>query len=378
MNGERADSFLRMIKFSQRGKHKIYLGYAAGVGKTYKMLQEAIKLKSEGIDVVIGFVETHKRKETEALLDGLEAVPPVVITYRGIELQEMDTAGIIARRPEVVIVDELAHTNIPGSKHLKRWQDVDELRAEGIHVISALNVQHIESLYDTIEKLTNVKVKERIPDKVIAEADQIVNVDVTTEDLRQRLSEGKIYITEKIETALSNFFCQDNLERLRELTLRELASHIDFRQRINEKEEQSASPDQVMVCLSSGGPNSGMLLRYASRLSGKLNRNWYALYVETSGENAGSMDISLRQTLAGTLELAQELGATVYTYKSDDIVKTILQFAQEHRVGHIVIGSPGRKLPYWKRVLGKVGLAERLINASEGLNIVVLNTRKGN
>ncbi|WP_277657062.1 sensor histidine kinase KdpD [Seleniivibrio woodruffii] len=376
MNGERADSFLRMIKQAQRGRLKIYLGYAAGVGKTYKMLQEAHKLKSEGIDVVVGYAETHGRKETEALLEGLETVPQISTSYRGIDIHEMDTAGIIARRPEAVIVDELAHTNVPGSRHSKRWQDVEELRSVGIHVISALNVQHIESLYDTIEKLTNVKVKERIPDRVIAEADQIVNVDVTAEDLRQRLSEGKVYIAEKIEAALENFFRINNLEHLRELTLRELAAHIDFRQRTAEKEEMTANPDQVMVCLSSKGPNSGMLLRYASRLAGKLNRNWYALYVETSKEKPEKIDAHTQRLLGDTLELAQELGATVYTYRSDDIVGTILKFAEEHRVGHIVIGSPGRKLPYWKRVMGDVGLAEKLINASRGENIVVLNTRR--
>lgn len=375
MNGERADSFLRMIKLAQRGRLKIYLGYAAGVGKTYKMLQEAHKLKSENVDVVVGYAETHNRKETEELLAGLEVIPTIGLTYRGIDIHEMDTAAIILRRPEVVIVDELAHTNIPGSRHQKRWQDVEEIRQAGIHVISALNVQHIESLYDTIEKLTNVKVKERIPDKVIAEADQIVNVDVTAEDLRQRLSEGKIYIVEKIETALENFFRVNNLEHLRELTLRELAAHIDFRQRTADRDEMTANPDQVMVCLSSKGPNSGMLLRYTSRLAGKLNRNWYALYVETSKEKPERIDVHTQKLLSDTLELAQELGATVYTYRSDDIVNTILKFAEEHRVGHIVIGSPGRKLPYWKRALGDVGLAEKLINASRGENIVVLNTR---
>lgn len=375
MNGERADSFLRMIKQAQRGRLKIYLGYAAGVGKTYKMLQEAHKLKDEGIDVVVGYAETHGRKETESLLAGLETVPQISMTYRGIDIREIDTVGIIARRPEVVIVDELAHTNVPGSRHAKRWQDVEELRSAGIHVISALNVQHIESLYDTIEKLTNVKVKERIPDRVIADADQIVNVDVTAEDLRQRLSEGKVYIAEKIEAAMENFFRVNNLEHLRELTLRELAAHIDFRQRAAEKEEMPANPDQVMVCLSSKGPNSGMLLRYASRLTGKLNRNWYALYVETSKEKPEKIDAKTQRLLTDTLELAQELGATVYTYRSDDIVGTILKFAEEHRVGHIVIGSPGRKLPYFRRVLGDVGLAEKLINASRGENIVVLNTK---
>lgn len=374
MNGSRADSFLRMIRRSQRGKLKIYVGYSAGVGKTYEMLLEGRRLKQDGIDVVVGLVETHGRQETEALVEGLEVIPRKKVTYRGIEIGEMDLDAILERRPEVVLVDELAHTNVPGSRNAKRFQDVEEILSAGIHVISTLNVQHLESLYETIERATGVKVRERIPDRVVAEADQLVNVDVTTEDLRQRLTEGKVYTKESVDAALEHFFRQTNLEQLRELTLRELAAQIDSRRREALDEETTSSPDQVMVCLSSRGPNSEALLRYTSRLAGRLNRNWYALYVQTSGEKPTVIDAETQRILSNTLALAQQLGATVFTYRGDDVVKTILQFAKEYRVGHIVVGSTRGKYPYWRRLLGQKSIVERLITEGEGITVVVLDT----
>jgi two-component system sensor histidine kinase KdpD len=375
MNGTRADSFLRMIRRSQRGRLKIYLGYAAGVGKTYQMLLEAHRLKEDGIDVAVGLVETHGRMETEALLLGLDLIPRRKITYRGIQIEEMDLDGILSRRPGVVLVDELAHTNVPGSKNGKRYQDVEEILSTGIHVISTLNIQHLESLYETVERATGVRVRERIPDRVLAESDQLVNVDITTEDLRQRLKEGKVYTREGIETALDHFFKPTNLEQLRELTLRELAAQIDSRGRDPLAEDQPSSPDQVMVCLSSRGPNSEALLRYASRLAGRLNRNWYAVYVQTSQEHPTAIDATTQRMLSNTLTLAKQLGATVFTYKGDDIVKTVLQFAKEYRVGHIVIGTPGRKVPFWRRLRGEVSIAERLIAEGKGITVVVLDTK---
>ena len=363
-----------MIRKSQRGKLKIYVGYSAGVGKTYEMLLEGRRLKQNGIDVVVGLVETHGRKETEALVEGLEIIPRKKMTYRGIEIGEMDLGAILERRPEVVLVDELAHTNAPGSRNAKRYQDVEEILSAGIHVISTLNVQHLESLYETIERATGVKVRERIPDRVVADADQLVNVDVTTEDLRQRLVEGKVYTKESVDAALEHFFKETNLEQLRELTLRELAAQIDSRRREALDEESPSSPDQVMVCLSSRGPNSEALLRYTSRLAGRLNRNWYALYVQTSGEKPTVIDAETQRILSNTLSLAQQLGATVFTYRGDDVVKTILQFAKEYRVGHIVVGSTRGKYPYWRRLLGRKSIVERLITESEGITIVVLDT----
>ncbi len=374
-NDHRAESFLRLIRRSQRGRLKIYLGYAAGVGKTYQMLLEAHRLKADGIDVAVGLVETHGRAETEALLAGLEAIPRRTITYRGIEIQELDLAAVLARRPAVVLVDELAHTNVPGSRHAKRYLDVEAILAAGIHVISTLNIQHLESLYETVERATGVRVGERIPDPAVLAADQLVNVDLTTEDLRRRVAEGKVYTSERIETALENFFKPANLEQLRELTLRELAAQIDARRRDPLDEELPASPDQVAVCLSSRGPNSEALLRYASRLAGRLNRNWYALYVQTAKEHPTAIDAATQRLLANTLTLAQQLGATVFTYKGDDVVKTILQFAKEYRVGHIVIGTPGKRLPLWKRLRGIGTIVERLVTEGTGITVVVLDTK---
>jgi len=371
----RADAFLRMIRRSQRGHLKIYLGYAAGVGKTYRMLQEAHQLKDEGIDVVVGLVETHGRVDVAKLLEGLEIIPRRRQEYRGIIVEEMDIDAVLARRPQIALVDELAHTNVPGSRNEKRYQDVQDILAKGIHGITTLNIQHLESLYDVVEKAAGVRVHERLPDAILAEADQIVNVDLTTEDLGERLKEGKIYPLERIETALANFFRKSNLEQLRELTLRELASQIDLRSRDELEEEVPATPDQVMVCLSSKGQNSEKLLRYASRLAGRLNRNWYAVYVQTPSEAPTAIDAQTQRILSGTLTLAKQLGAIVFTFKGEDIVKTILQFAREYRVGHIVIGSP-RKISFWKQLMGERSVAERLIRDAKGVTVVVLDTQK--
>ena len=375
MNGNRADNFLRLIRRSQLGRLKIYLGYAAGVGKTYQMLLEGHRIMQDDVDLAVGLVETHGRAETEALVAGLPVIPRRKVTHRGIVIEEMDLDAILARHPSVVLVDELAHTNVPGSRNAKRYQDVEELLAAGIHVISTLNIQHLESLYETVEHATTVKVRERIPDRVVSEADQIVNVDITIEDLRRRLKEGKVYTRERIETALDHFFRPPNLEQLRELTLRELAAHIDARRRDPLDQDIPSIPDQVMVALSSRGPNSKALLRYASRLAGKLNRNWYAVYVQTSQERPTVIDAATQRVLSNTLTLAQQLGATVFTYKGDDVVKTILQFAKEYRVGHIVIGSPGKKMSFWKRLLGESSIVERLVIEGNGITVVVLDTK---
>jgi two-component system, OmpR family, sensor histidine kinase KdpD len=372
---DRANVFLRMIRRAQRGRLKVYLGYCAGVGKTYQMLQEGHRIHQQGIDVVIGLVETHGRVDIANIAKGLEIVPRRKQEYHGVIVEEMDLDGVLARKPQVVLVDELAHTNVPGSRNPKRYQDVQDVLAAGIHVITTLNVQHMESLYDTVERATGVKVRERLPDTVLAEADQIVNVDLTTEDLQRRLKEGKIYPMDRVGTALNHFFQTRNLEELRELTLRELASQIDLRRRETPPEENPASPDQVLVCLSSRGPNSETLLRYASRLAGKLNRNWYAVYVQTPSEEPTMIDAHTQRLLAGTLTLAKQLGAMVFTYKGEDVADTILRFAREYRVGHIVLGS-SRPVPFWKRVLGRKDILDRLIKGARGVTIVVLDTRR--
>ena len=259
MPEDRAQAFLQMIRRSERGRLKIYLGYGPGVGKTYQMLSEAHRLKKEGIDVVVGLVETHGRPETAKLVDGLEVIPRRKVEYHGIIVEEMDVDAVLARQPQVAVVDELAHTNVPGSRNPKRYQDVQDILAAGIHVLSAMNVQHLESLYNTVEQLIGVKVRERIPDSVLAEADQIVNIDLAAEDLQARLRDGKIYPTERVASSLENFFTASNLEHLRELTLRELASQLDFKRRemhhdAGDSIRPDGAPDQIMVCLSRAGP----------------------------------------------------------------------------------------------------------------------------
>jgi len=370
---DRANAFLRLIRRAQRGRLKVYLGYCPGVGKTYQMLQEGHRLKDDGIEVVIGFLETHGRKEITQLAEGLEIIPRKREEYRGILVEEMDTDAILTRKPQVALIDELAHTNAPGSRNPKRYQDIQDVLAAGIHVITTMNVQHLESLYNVVEKAVGVKVRERLPDSVLAEADQIVDVDLTAEDLRRRLEDGKIYSADRIEAALANFFTYSNLEKLRELTLRELASQIDLRRREVSEEETTAAPDQIMVCLSSRGPNSEMLLRYASRLAGKFNRNWYAVYVQTPSEEATVIDAGVQRFISETLTLAKQLGAMVFTYKGDDIADTILRFAKEYRVGHIVIGKPSPK-PFWKRFGKNKDIVGELVKNARGVTVAVLDT----
>jgi two-component system sensor histidine kinase KdpD len=367
-----ADSFLNLIQRSRRGRLKVYLGYGPGVGKTYQMLLEGHRLKAQGVDVVAGIVETHGRADTESLCLGLPEIPPRTVDYRGVVLRELDLEAVLKRKPEVVLIDELAHTNVPGSPNAKRYQDVLEVLAAGIHVVTTLNVQHLESLYDTVERLIGVRVKERLPDWVLADADQLVNVDLAPEDLRRRLEEGRVYTTERVPAALDNFFRKSNLEQLRELTLREIASIIERRARRTPGEEGVQAPDQIVVCLSSRSPDGPALLRYASRLAGKLNRSWYSLYVQTSSEDPARLDAATRKRLSETLALAHQLGAMVFTFKGEDIADTILRFAREYRVGHVVVGRPG-ELPRWQRLLGRRTPIEKLIAGGDHLAIVVVD-----
>lgn len=370
----KASTFLDLIRRSERGRLKVYLGYAPGVGKTYLMLQEGRRLKQEGIDVVVGLVETHGRADTAALLEGLEIVPRKPVSYRGITLEEMDTEAILTRKPRIVLVDELAHTNPPDSKNAKRYMDVEELLAAGIHVISTMNVQHLESLYNTVEGLVNVRVAERVPDLVLKQADEIVNVDLSPEDLIKRLEKGKIYPQERISLASQNYFQSPRLEQLRELTLRETASQIDFKRREQHEEGAGTPPDQVVVCLSASGPNNANLLRYGSRLAGRLNRRWYAVHVQTPKEAPLKIDAGKQRVLADALTLANQLGAMVFTLKGADVVETILRFAHDYRVGHIVIGRPNKKTVVDK-LFGKPSNVERLIEKGHGYRIVVLDER---
>ena len=313
--------------------------------------------------------KTHGRKETEEQIGDLEVIPPRTIEYRGVKLREMDLEAVLARRPTVCLIDELAHTNAPGSPHPKRYQDVEDILLAGIHVITTVNVQHIESLYDEIERVTNVRVKERIPDRVLADADQIVNVNVTVEDLIERLNTGKIYPAERVNAALENFFTPPNLTRLRELTLTEIAHLIDRRTRRAEADQLPLSAtDRVMVGLSSRSPNAPALLRKTARLADRINAPWYAVYIQVPAEDLTRIDAATQRLIGKNLELAQQLGGVPMTFRGPDVASTILRFAREYAIKIIVVGKSRQS---WFRRLWKSTILERLERGSEGIDILI-------
>jgi two-component system sensor histidine kinase KdpD len=368
------EHFLNLIRQQQRGRLKVYLGFAAGVGKTFEMLQEAHRLKREGVDVVIGVVETHGRTETAALIDGLEQVPRRRIEYHGVVLEEMDLDALLSRHPTVALVDELAHTNAPVSRNAKRYQDIEELIRAGINVISTLNIQHLESLHDIVEQATGVKVKERVPDYVLGMADQLVNVDLSAEDLRDRLQAGKIYPDARIQPALEHFFTQENLTRLRELALGEIAHLLDRRRREQKQGEErgGGTMDRIMVCLGSRSPNPDRLLRKGARLASRLNAPWYAVYIQTPQENLERIDAATQRQVTNMLELAQKLGAVfALPFKGVDVVSTIGAFVQEYGITHIVLGRSRR--PWYRRWFGQ-SVLDRLLLAVRQADVIVVST----
>lgn len=363
------EHFLQMIRRQERGRLKVYLGSSAGVGKTYSMLREGNRLKSQGVDVVVGIVESHGRAETAEQVGDLEIVPPREVGYRGVTLREMDLDAILARRPSVCLVDELAHTNVPGSRHPKRYQDVAELLRAGIHVITTVNVQHLESLYDEVERVTGVKVKERLPDTVLGEADQIVNVDLSTEDLLERMKAGKVYPPERARLAMENFFTPGNLTRLREITLAEMAHLIDRRARRAEADRApSSAAERVMVGLSSRSPNAPALLRKAARLADRLNAPWYAVYIQTPAEDLTRTDAATQRILGKNLELAHQLGGIPMTFKGRDVPSTIRAFAREYDIRVLVVGKS--RQPWYRRLLG-ASILEQLLRGLDGVDILI-------
>jgi two-component system sensor histidine kinase KdpD len=355
----RAQDFLELVERAKRGKLKLYLGFAAGVGKTYRMLEEARALRNRGIDGVIGLVETHGRKETETLLEGVEIVPRRQEAYRGVVIDEMDVDAILARAPTVVIVDEIPHTNIPGSKNRKRYQDVIELLDAGINVIGAMNIQHLESLNDLVYRETGVVVREVVPDGFLKHATQIVNVDLAVEDLIERLQQGKIYAPEKVTGALENFFRGENLATLRELALREVAESVERatdgypRRAENTSTVDHVAQDRgrIMVCMSSYPPHAQALLRRGSRAAGRLNTDWFVVFVETPREAPDRIDSEAQRHLLANIDTARELGAEVVRIKGKDPVAAILDFARSHGVGQIIIGRSQQ--PWYRQLLGR-------------------------
>jgi two-component system sensor histidine kinase KdpD len=335
------------------------------------MLQEAHDLRRRGVDVVVGFVEAHQRAETEAQIRDLEIVPRKRIEYRGVTLEEMDVDAVIARRPQVAIVDELAHTNVPGARNGKRWQDVLLLLDDGINVITAVNVQHLESLNDVLERELGVTIRETVPDWVVGQADQVVNLDISAEDLRQRLRDGKIYREDKVATALANFFTDENLTTLRELALREVASSVDrSREEIVRRQDGGATTprrtvDRVMACLSSDPPLSRVLLRKASRIAGRLNSDWFCVYVQRPEERADRIDSTVQRQLVDNVQLAQSLGAEVVKLEGRDVARTLIEFASSRGVTMAIVGETRRSR--WYR-LRRGSIVDRLMAARTGLD----------
>jgi len=362
----RPEDFLELVQRTRRGGLKLYIGFAAGVGKTYRMLEEARALGKRGVDVVLGFIETHSRTETEALVSGLEVVPRRKVEYRGVVVEEMDVEAILARKPEICIVDEVPHTNAPGSKNKKRYQDVLDLLAAGINVIGALNIQHLESLKDVVEKATGVTIHETVPDRFLKEAVQVVNLDLAVEDLLERLKTGKIYTADKVAWALDHFFKDANLLTLRELALREVAESLERQNESKARTQASdvrAARNRVMVCMSSYPPHAETLLRKGSRMAGKLSGDWFVVYVETPREAPDRIDSEAQRHLLANIALARELGAEVVRLQARDPVPALIDFARSHGVGHLVIGRSQQ--PWWRQVLGRSVVLRVLHEATE-------------
>ena len=339
-NDQNAEHFLDLIKKSKRGKFKIYIGMSAGVGKTYRMLQEAHTILQTGIDVQIGFIEAHGRKETVALMEGIPAIPRYSAFYKGKLVDEMDLQAILNTHPEVVLVDELAHTNVPGSKNEKRWQDVIDILNAGINVISAVNIQHIESLNDVVKTITGIEVAERIPDKVLKMADEVVNIDLTADELIDRLKAGKIYSPDKVQTALSNFFKSDNILQLRELALKEVAGQIERKVENEVPRGISFKHEKILACISSNEITAKVVIRKCARLASYYNAQWYVLYVETPKENPDKIPLDKQRHLINNFKLATELGAEVIRQKDDKVATAIMHIAEEKHITTVCIGKP--------------------------------------
>ncbi|GAB2705900.1 two-component system sensory protein [Mucilaginibacter koreensis] len=333
-------SFLELVKKSRRGKLKVYIGMSAGVGKTYRMLQEAHALLKNGIDIQIGYIETHYRAETHALLAGLPVIPRRTTFYKGKELDEMDLQAILNRHPEVVIVDELAHTNIEGSKNDKRWQDVFDLLEAGISVITAVNIQHLESLNEEVENITGIAITERIPDKILQQADEIVNIDLTADELIERLNEGKIYDKSKVALALQNFFRSEKILQLRELALKEVAHHLERKIDVEVPKQVKLRPERFLACISSNAETAKIVIRKTARLASYYRSPWIVLYVQTGEESSDRIRLDKQRFLINNLKLATELGAEVLRLRSNQITQTIMQVTREREITTICIGKP--------------------------------------
>jgi two-component system sensor histidine kinase KdpD len=369
------EDFLKLIEKSRRGRLKIYIGHAAGVGKTYQMLEDAHLLKRQGADVVIGVLETHGRVETAAKAEELEALPRRAVAHQGKTFEEMDLPGILARHPEVVLVDELAHTNVPGSGNEKRYHDVEDLLSAGISVMTTVNIQHFESLQDIVSRVTGVSVRERVPDRLLRQADAIVNVDLPSEELIQRLKEGKIYPNERVTPALENFFRQENLASLRELAMRSIADRLEADRRTRDRTgEIEPVGTKVMVAMSSNAETTRLLLRKASAIAGRLNSNWFAVYVRTPREHPHRMSARDHRLLSENVTLAMELGAKVVWLAGTNVARELLHFAEQNGVTVGIFGKTRRA--WWRRVSRGLNPIDAFARSGTGIDVYQIETEE--
>lgn len=365
-------NFLDLIRRSHRGRFKIYIGMIAGVGKTFRMLQDAREMLRCGTDVQIGYVETHGRADTVRALKGLPVIPRKRVFYKGKEIEEMDVDAILQIHPEIVIVDELAHSNVEGQRNAKRWQDVMELLDAGINVLSAVNIQHIESLNDEIKAMVGIDVKERIPDSVLQEADEVVNIDLSAEELVERLKAGKIYAKDKIQTALDNFFQTNNILQLRELALREVAFRVGKKveKQVLLKNVKSKGMSKIVVCVSSNSETQQHIIRKAARMADGLDAELLALYVQTTNENTDHIPLDAQRYLMSHLELVVQLGGQIHKVVSDNIPKSIADFCRHQRATLLCMGQPSFSLP---RLLMRAGSYRKLLDELKemGVDLVI-------
>lgn len=379
-----ADAFLEDLRTAQQGRLKIFLGMAAGVGKTVAMLRDARRLRDEGIDVVCGFIETHGRAETDGEIGDLPVVRRRTIVYRDVPLEELDLDAVLERRPDVAVVDELAHTNVPGSRHEKRYQDVEALLDAGISVLSALNVQHLESLHDLVLRATGIDVRERVPDRILHRADEIVVIDVAPAELQERLRAGKIYAPTKVERALQGFFRAENLTALRQLALREVANAVELRARARLRASRAqdapatgaddgvADAERVMVSMSSIPSATLRLMRHGARLAGGINSRWFVVYVRTLGETPERIASPVLRSLTENIRLARELGAEVVQIEGTDVAEALAGFAKERGITHAVFGRTRK--PVWReRLFGS--LLERFMRLAPEVDVLVVGAR---
>jgi len=371
-NKESVQHFLELIKKSRRGKFKIYIGMSAGVGKTYRMLMEAQALLRNGIDVKIGYIETHNRKETQALLEGLPCIPRRKLFYKGKELEEMDLNAIINLRPEVVVVDELAHTNVEGSKNEKRWQDVMDILNAGINVISAVNIQHLESINEEVERITGAAINERIPDKVLQMADEVVNIDLTADELIARLKEGKIYDLAKVPIALNNFFQSERILQLRELALKEVAHQLERKIDTELPKNVKLKSEIFLACISTNDEAARIIIRKTARLASYYRSKWYVLYVQKDSESADKINLAAQRHLINNMKNATQLGGEVLKVKSDNVAKTVWETAEKYEITTICMGKPHFK---FYQVLLKTAVFTQLLNkmSKTDIDLVILS-----